>query len=179
MKSRISSQLQNYTEEQLTWSSIPKDFEKVPFQMTVSNIFESQEVYEAYSRLLIGHSNMSEKYGDILQLTINLINTLEEHGYESNIKNPSTDMILEDSLSLKALGKYRWSDTFTTFDVIESQQRLFIKPRLGIRLNLEYLGNYNFSVDGVPSKFILNEGKEIVGMRTSFDNGERKALKIE
>lgn len=178
-KNEISDRLQNLTEEQLKWLSIPKDFEKVPFQMTISNIFESQEVYAAYLRLSIAHGNMSEKYGDILLLTKNLIITLEEHGYESNIKNPSTDMILKDSLFQKAVGKYEWSNDLTTFEIIESKQRLLIKTPSGDRVNLEYLGDYNFSVRGTPSKFILNEEKEIVGLSASFDHGEIKALKLK
>lgn len=82
VKSRVSDALQKYTDERLALTPIPKNFQKIPFNMTIEKIFESQEVYAAYKRLHTAHRNISMKYEDIMFETQELIYTLEEHGYK-------------------------------------------------------------------------------------------------
>lgn len=177
-RSRISNRLQNYTDEQLVRSEVPKDFKKIPFDMTVNDIFDSKDVYIAYSKLITAHRNMSENYGDILELNKSLINTLEEHGYGANFQLMTTDTLVSDTLYQKILGKYDWPNSSVDIEIVTSENRLFLIPTNSQRLRITYLGDYNFSINRIRNKFVLNEKNEIIGFIAYFASGEVMFKKV-
>ncbi|GGH40934.1 DUF6090 family protein [Mangrovimonas yunxiaonensis] len=59
--------------------AIPYVIEKVPFETDLEEIFQNYSVFSAYNSLLVAHRNSAFKYREILKITNELLNTLEEN----------------------------------------------------------------------------------------------------
>jgi hypothetical protein len=57
---------------------IPIDFDKVPFQSDFNALFQNEKFYLAYTKLYISHYNMYNMYGEILELTNDLLKKLND-----------------------------------------------------------------------------------------------------
>ena len=57
---------------------IPYVIEKIPFETDLKGIFQNYKVFSAYNAFLIAHRNSSYRYNDILEITNELLGTLEE-----------------------------------------------------------------------------------------------------
>jgi hypothetical protein len=58
------------------FSSLPTGFDKVPFQSDLNELVKSEKIYKAYSNLSIAHWQLYITYAEILLLTDELLNKL-------------------------------------------------------------------------------------------------------
>jgi len=58
--------------------AIPNVVEKIPFETDLKELFQNYKVFSAYNSLLIAHRNSARRYNDILEITNELLDTLEE-----------------------------------------------------------------------------------------------------
>jgi hypothetical protein len=56
--------------------SIPRDFDKVPFQSDLNELLKSEIFFKAYTNLNIAHYQLYKTYDEILFLTDELLNRL-------------------------------------------------------------------------------------------------------
>ena len=67
--------LKAYFENELV--PMPMDFDNVPFQSDFNDLFQNEKFYLAYKKLYISHYNMYLIYGEILVLTNELLEKLD------------------------------------------------------------------------------------------------------
>ena len=67
--------LKTYFENELV--PMPMDFDNVPFQSDFNDLFQNEKFYLAYKKLYISHYNMYLIYGEILVLTNELLEKLD------------------------------------------------------------------------------------------------------
>lgn len=56
----------------------PNVIQKVPFEMEIKEVFQEKKVYRAYALLLVAHRNSSRKYTEIMYITRDLLDQLNE-----------------------------------------------------------------------------------------------------
>ncbi len=67
--------------EEAEFYPIPAGFQKIPFQITLDQVFDNQMIYSGYLDLLVGHRNTMWMYDSLLIFTQDLINILEDEGF--------------------------------------------------------------------------------------------------
>lgn len=60
------------------FSQLPNVVEKIPFEISLQELFLEKKVFDAYSSLLIVHRNSAVRYNDILDITGELLDKIEE-----------------------------------------------------------------------------------------------------
>ncbi len=58
--------------------AIPYVIEKIPFETDLKEIFQNYKVFSAYNSFLIAHRNSANRYNDILEITNEILDKLEE-----------------------------------------------------------------------------------------------------
>jgi hypothetical protein len=58
---------------------VPNRIEKIPFETDLKQLFQNQKVYSAFNSLLVAHRNSANRYNDILEITNELLDKLEQN----------------------------------------------------------------------------------------------------
>ncbi|WP_426429579.1 hypothetical protein ACPX19_08520 [Winogradskyella sp. HB-48] len=61
---------------------VPENFKKVPFPVSLDDIYNNKNVYAAYNNVFIAHRNTSSRYSHIHRETKKLLQLLKEEGYD-------------------------------------------------------------------------------------------------
>jgi len=80
-KKEFQKMISQVSKERLTTFPVPKKFDKVPFPITLEELFENRNIYNAYIYLIISHRNTFYGYQRIQDSIKELLILLEEDGY--------------------------------------------------------------------------------------------------